>query len=114
MLPNKILLSSAVEPPGMRQTVPSRVALTRALNVSPAIEIDSAAVGHRGHFPELAGVDGQSATMMRGVLDHGPDNVADGLAALALRTMPPLTTPGPELSIVVQHGSYPHKTGSRR
>ena len=29
----------------------------------------------------MAGVDGQSAAMMRGVLDHGPYDVADGLAA---------------------------------
>ena len=72
---------TGAEPLGMRQTIPSRVALTRASTVSPAIEIASAAVGHRRHFPELAGVDGQSATMMRGVLDHGPDDVADGLAA---------------------------------
>jgi hypothetical protein len=41
----------------------------------------SAAVGHGGHFSEQAGVDGESATMMRGVLDHGPHDFADGLAA---------------------------------
>ena len=40
-----------------------------------------AAVRHRGHFSELAGVDGQSAAMMRGVLDHRPYDVGDGLAA---------------------------------
>src|ERR1035438_1800982 len=48
---------------------------------SPATEINSAAVGHRGDFSEPAGVDGQSPAMMRGVLDHGPHDVADGLAA---------------------------------
>ena len=29
----------------------------------------------------MAGVDGQSSTMMRGMLHHGPYDVADGLAA---------------------------------
>jgi hypothetical protein len=72
---------SAVEQPEARQAAPSEVTLTRALMFPPTIETDSAAVGHQRHFPELPGVDGQSATMMRGVLDHGPDDVADGLAA---------------------------------
>src|ERR1017187_5329360 len=42
---------------------------------------DSAAVRHWGHFSELARVDGQRAAMMRGVLHHGTDYFADGLAA---------------------------------
>jgi hypothetical protein len=46
-----------------------------------ATEIHSASVRHRGHFSELAGVDRQSSAMMRGVLDHGPYDFADGLAA---------------------------------
>ena len=42
---------------------------------------DSAAVGHGGHFSELAGVDGQGAAVMGGVFDHGPYDFATGLAA---------------------------------
>jgi hypothetical protein len=49
--------------------------------VSSATKSNSATVRHRGQFSELAGVDGQSAAMMRGVLDHGPYDVAEGLAA---------------------------------
>src|ERR1035438_4640370 len=42
-------------------------------------EIDSAAVRHRGNFSEQPGVHGQGTAVMRGVLDHGPYDVADGL-----------------------------------
>src|SRR3954447_12587807 len=56
----------------------------RAIAGDPASSGDrdpSAAVRHRRHFSELTGEDAQSSAMMRGVLHHGPYDVADGLAA---------------------------------
>ena len=46
-----------------------------------ARQVISASVGHRGHFPELSGVNRQGAAMVRRVLHHGPYDVADGLSA---------------------------------
>ena len=46
-----------------------------------ATGIDSAAVGHGWEFSEQARVYGERAAVVRGVLDDGPYDVADGLAA---------------------------------
>src|SRR5260370_36670169 len=64
---------------GMIQEVSAEACTCR--NVLDFTGANSAAVRHRGHFSELTGIDGESAAMMRGVLDHGPYDVADGLAA---------------------------------
>src|ERR1035441_6698846 len=53
---------------------------TTAALGAPAAGIDSATVGHGWDFSEQSRVYGQRATVMRGVLDHGPYDVADGLA----------------------------------